>query len=597
MRDRHRAVRRALRAAVSLAAWAAATPASAQDNAAKLPESPEVSGAPRVSDGERKAEAKAHFEKGRALAEGGAWPAAAAEFLASRALYATWGNTLGAASSLVKLQRFDEALHLFEILLLEHATALPADVKIAAQRQLVELRGLVGTIELEGPELGAAIAVDGRERGDYPTPEPLRVSAGSHLVRVSREGYAPVEARVDVAGGVTERLRVKLRPLVDAGRLRVTEQGGRALTVIVDGAPVGTTPWEGAAAVGDHVVVLRGPGALGTPPVSVPVKRAATTPLTLAAEELSAELRVEPTPVAASVAIDAVAVGRGLWEGRLRAGAHKVEIADAGFLPTLREVKIERGERSVLSVALARDPASPFWRAAPPPPHPLLEATLSIPISPGLGGEVVGACVGACSAPAGAGLLAVVRAGYQLSSGLSFGGALGYLLLRQTASGRPVTVQPVGLPRADPATVDDTVAIRRGALAGGWVAYGLGTRFPLRARLGLGAMVASVADTRQGSVTLQRGGGTAAVGPQSVSSYAPLVWAAPEVRLGVKVGRHVELSLGLEVMLLVPLTSPTWPKSQEINAGGDGIGTFAEERLLGRVVVAVSPGVGARYDF
>ena len=589
MRGPRRTVVCALYAAVSIAASVVASRAAAQSATAPA-------GAASSPDADPKAEAKAHFEKARALAENGAWPAAAAEFLASRRLYATWGNTLGAASSLVKLQRFDEALDLFEILLKAHS-ALPADVKVAAQRQLVELRGLVGTIELDGPELGAAITVDGRERGDYPTPEPIRVSAGSHLVRVSREGYGSVETRVDVAGGITAHVRVKLRLLTDAGRLRVTEQRGRALAVLVDGASVGTTPWEGLVAVGDHVVVLRGPGALGTPPVSVPVKRAATTPLTLAAEELTAELRVEPMPVAASVAIDAVAVGRGLWEGRLRAGPHKIEVADAGFVPAVREVKLDRGERSLVSVALQRDPTSPFWRARPPPPHVLLEATASVPVSPGLGGDVVGGCVGACSASPGVGFLGVLRAGYELSSGLSFGGALGYLLLRQTASGRPVTLQPVGLPRPDAATVDDTLALRRGALAGGWIAYSLGSRFPLRARLGLGAMVASVADTRQGTLTLQRTVGTAPVGPLSVSGYAPLIWAAPEVRIGVRMGKHVELSLGLEAMLLVPLTSPSWPKTQEINAGSDGIGSFAEERLLGKAVVVVSPGMGARYDF
>src|SRR6185369_14685078 len=166
--------------------------------------------------------------------------------------------------------------------------------------------------------------IDGRERGDFPSPAPLRVAAGSHLVRVSRTGFLPFEARVDVAGGQTVRITARLLPLSRSGRLRVADQAGRVLEVVVDGAVVGKTPWEGALAAGDHVVFLRGADDLGTQPVSVPVELDRTATLTLAAEELAAEVRIEPVPVNAGVAIDGVAVGRGIWDGRLRAGPHRI---------------------------------------------------------------------------------------------------------------------------------------------------------------------------------------------------------------------------------------------------------------------------------
>ena len=74
-------------------------------------------------------------------------------------------------------------------------------------------------------------------------------------------------------------------------------------------------------------------------------------------------------------------------------------------------------------------------------------------------------------------------------------------------------------------------------------------------------------------------------------------YVAPEMRLGLRLGDHVELSAGVEALVLVPLSRPSWPADHPVNAGIDGIGTFPFERLLGFAVFAVTPGLGLRYDF
>src|SRR5262249_20181463 len=166
-----------------------------------------------------------------------------------------------------------ESLGMYEALLREFPD-LPADTKATAQREIVELRGLVGTIEIDGAELGAGVSVDGESRGDYPLLEPLRVRVGGHVVRVYKEGFEPFERRLDIAGGQRAQVTAHLRALrnEEIGRLQVVELGGKELDVLVDGVAVGKTPrWEGPVAVGNHVVTLRGEGDLGTQPVSVPV--------------------------------------------------------------------------------------------------------------------------------------------------------------------------------------------------------------------------------------------------------------------------------------------------------------------------------------
>ncbi len=291
-----------------------------------------------------KAEARIHFEKGLRLLQEEAWAAALAEFLISRELFPTRSATTNAAVALRKLQRFDEALDMYEVLLRDFAN-VPAGERAAAQRAIAELRERVGTIDITGAEPGASIVVGGQARGEYPPVTPLRVSAGTHLVRVVKEGFEPFRARADVAGGQTARVVAKMRALTASGRLKVSERAGRTLDVLVDNVVVGQTPWEGVLAVGSHTVLLHGKGKLGTQPAAAEIKSQQITALTLVADDLESALRVDPTPAGASVAIDSVPVGHGVWIGRLKSGPHQIELSADGFLTTLRKVNIERGGR------------------------------------------------------------------------------------------------------------------------------------------------------------------------------------------------------------------------------------------------------------
>lgn len=546
---------------------------------------------------QKKAEAKAHFEKARQLSGEGAWAAALAEFLASRELYPTSGNTLGAASSLRKLQRFDEALDMFELLLRDHAASLSSEVRTAAQREIVELRGLVGTIEIEQAEIGAAITVDGRARGEYPAPSPLRVAAGSHVVRVTREGFETFESRVDVAGNGTARVTAKLRPLVASGRVRVVEQGGGALDVLVDGVEAGRTPWEGALAPGEHVILLRGEGELGTAPVSVTVKANETARLTLSAERLSSHVRIEPEPITASIAVDAVAVGQGTWEGRLRAGAHRIEVAAPGFVTAVREIRLKDGERITTRVPLARDESSPFWKKPPPPSRFLAEVTGSVPILPSFGGGITSGCTGTCATSPGLGALVTVRGGYELPSGFGFGLSAGFFFAEQSVKGREATLQPVGIEGEATGTLDHTLAIRRGLLFGPWLGFSYGERFPFHVRVAGGPLFAWVGETRQGTLQPVREGSEYPVGPLSVSELTTFIQVSPDVRIGYRITPKLEISAGVDVLVLIPLSAPAWDGARAVNAGADGIGTFPADRFLGSVLFGVAPGLGARYDF
>jgi hypothetical protein len=565
----------------------AADPAAAATGSAAQP-----------SDAKRE-ESRMHFEKGIALFEEESWDAALVEFLRSREVYATRAATKDAALCLRKLHRFDEALELFQALIREFP-ALPAEDRSLAEHAIKELAALVGNIDVRAAESGATLVIDGRERGTVPSP-PVRVNAGTHLIRLSREGFLPFETQVQVAGAQTVVVQAKLAPLTRGGRLKIGEQAGKLADVIVDNVLVGKTPWEGSLPAGSHMVVLRAADGSGTQPVAAPVRLNEVTALTLTLEPLSAKLRIEPTPAGSNVALDGIAVGRGVWEGPVRLGHHRVEVASEGFLPATRELALARDQREVVAVSLDRDPNSALFRAQNPP-HFVFEATGAFLLTPTLGGDVLESCTGRCSKGWATGALAMLHGGYQLSSGLSFWLDGGFLSAAESVKGRSVTLTPRGLTPFD-GVAHENLRLS-GALLGASAGLSRGQTLRLRVRLSAGAFIGSARDERKGSATTaERPGVPSALVAFDVteSPSAKYLFVAPELRAGLRLSQHWELSAGLAALVLLGISDVDWRDSNppsypdsvgqvEFNASG------AKQSLVGRSIVLLAPELSLKWD-
>jgi hypothetical protein len=547
----------------------------------------------------KKEEARKYFEKGLLLFDDESWDGALAEFLRSREMYPGRAATKNAAICLRKLKRYEESLAMFEELL--RIPNLPPADRDVAEHELIALRGFVGTVEVRGAEAGATVIVDGRNRGTAPVP-PIRLSVGTHVVRVYKEGFEAFETRIDVPAGAAEVVDAKLPPLLRSGRLKVVERANQALDVVVDGAVVGKTPWEGPLAPGDHTVLLRGDGELGTQPATVPVTLNGVTPITLAAEPLGASLKIQPTPSGASIAIDGVNVSRGLWEGRLRVGPHHVEVGAEGFLPLTKDVTLGAGIAELTGVVLERDPNSPIWTENRG--RFFVELDPAFGLVPSYGSDIQAGCAAPCSKGLGIGVLALGQGGYRFRGGFTVGLQAGYLFLTSKTTNRSTSVTPMGLP-ADPGTATDAVTLS-GGLVGAAAAYRLGfLRLPLTIRLGAGALLGSMKDHRTGSFnTVART--VNGVSIPSTSYQADVteslsvnsLYLSPEVRLGFRLGEHFELSIGAQALVLLIFTPPKWvPNDRPVLAATDGQGVFPAETLTGKTVVVVTPGLGAKYDF
>jgi hypothetical protein len=537
--------------------------------------------------------ARTHFDKAVTLQEEEAWAPALAEFRESMTLFPTRAATKNAAVCLQKLERYDEALETFQALLRDYPN-LTAEDKALAQRAIGRLQGLVGTLELVGGEAAASVVVDGKGRGETPVKAALRVSAGSHVVRVYKDGYLPFETRIDVAGGQATRVEVKLAALTQSGRLKVSESKGRALDVVVDNVVVGKTPWEGALAPGAHSVWLRGGEEFGTQPATGRVKVNEVTALNLVAEDLEAWVRVEPTPAGAAVSIDAVEVGRGVWEGRVRLGDHRIEVADDGFIASSRKLTLARGGREIVLVELARDRSAARWAR---PAHPFMDLSGGFALAPEFGGELAARCSATCNNSIGPGGFGLVHLGYAFPSGLELGGSVGFVSIASSRTETDIRLlDPVGdsLPQQLGGT-RDTLRINAAALGfhGG---FQFGDRFPITARLAAGVLLGSFIDDRTGNFEGSDGASTPTGTVRESPSFA-YAYVGPEARIGYRLRENVVVSVGVFGFALIGLAKPSWNNKHLVNAGVDGAGTYPNETLAGDVAFMVAPSLGLRYDF
>lgn len=585
MTSRRSARSHVLLCALLLASLLSGSPAAAQPSTSSEPQSRQV--------------ARMHFDHAITLRDQERWAEALAEFQESRKQFTTLHGTTNAAACLVNLERYVEALEMYESALRDFAGKLKDDDKRDVLQVIKLLYNSVGTLEIVGSEPGATVQLDYLARGELPLPAPLRVSRGAHTVRVLKEGYDPFEQRLDVAGGTTAQVTARLHRIQETGTLEIAEATGRALEVVVDDATVGKTPLRKELPPGDYQVRLRGEGELGTIPVGVRIRAHERESRRLTAQLLDASLRIEPVPADAEVSVDGLSVGRGPWEGKVPSGKLLIEVAADGFVSYRRRVAVQRGKNDALRIALERDAESIYGRKARGPRHPphfLVEVGAAAPLLISLGGDASAGCAAACSKPLGYGPGLVARGGYDIAD-LSFGLSAGYLSLKQVVHDRRANVEVVGsAPHL--LRVDDAVALR-GVLLGAWVGYSLGETFLLHLRLGAGGLFGAVTDSRT-SAPLSKDGAPW-LGPFNQSSAARFFYVAPEVRAGLRLAKRIELTLGLEMPVLIAAPGPVWRQQvfADTMSGSNraAYAWFPDAPLTAPVLALLMPALGVRYDF
>jgi hypothetical protein len=210
------------------------------------------------------------------------------------------------------------------------------------------------------------------------------------------------------------------------------------------------------------------------------------------------------------------------------------------------------------------------------------------------GGRLAEVCTDGCAETLGAGPLLRARTGLRWPSGASLAFEIGYLQAGQTLRDRAAWAVPTGL-EPQKGLVNDDLTLR-GALFGVSAGTRTGGRLSLGLSFGVGALIGAIEDRRTGTFP-QRTGRDYAVDVRESLGVRGL-YAAPEIRLGVRCGERLWLDAFAQAVLLLVPDPPRWvPSRGYFDAASDGQGQFAEQTLMSHFVGAVVPGISAHYQF
>lgn len=161
------------------------------------------------------------------------------------------------AQALTAIGRYPEALQSYQAFLTEAPAGMLNEAQQATLFKLLEdLKGRISRLELTCDVPGARVLVRGRTVGATPLQDSLVLNAGAARVEVLAEGYEPFEATMELPGGTSVPLLVRLKRVDFTGWLTVTSNVAGA-DVMVDGVRRGVTPLRLKIAQGTHVVVVK----------------------------------------------------------------------------------------------------------------------------------------------------------------------------------------------------------------------------------------------------------------------------------------------------------------------------------------------------
>lgn len=151
------------------------------------------------------ADARDAFTQGVSAFEQGQLVEALDLFHQAYALKPSYRILYNIAQTEAELGRPHKALATFEAYLAEGGTDVPKKRRKTVEAQIRRLSGLVGTINVNGPQ-GSDLWMDGEHIGALPLAAPIRARAGTHRISVQLPGLDPCEREVEVParGSATE---------------------------------------------------------------------------------------------------------------------------------------------------------------------------------------------------------------------------------------------------------------------------------------------------------------------------------------------------------------------------------------------------------
>ena len=184
----------------------------------------------------------------------------------------------------------------------------------------------------------------------------MSVQLGERHVRAIKAGFIDGRETIELKGGSSGRVTLKLAPAVKTTLVNVSVIGPASAVVKVDGKEVGQAPYKGQVGVSaePHQFSAEAPGYV-TATQSALVREGEPLNLTLqlAQDQQKGKLVVLAKPEGATIEIDGKTVGASRWEGPVDVGTHQIVVRKTG--PLHVELRRRRAEgRRALGLCVAQ---------------------------------------------------------------------------------------------------------------------------------------------------------------------------------------------------------------------------------------------------
>jgi len=308
-------------------------------------------------------EAQKQWDSALALYKNGQWDGARTSF------YAAWEASknprvlFNVAICEKNLARYARAIDTFKKELADGKGQLTPEEEADIKTQIAGLELFVAQLTIDVNEPGADIYVDDTKVGTSPLPAPVSVQIGERHVRAVKPGFAEMRETIELKGGASGSVTLKLAPNVKTSLVNVAVIGPTNAVVKVDGKEVGAAPYKGQVGVSaePHQFSAESPGYV-TATQSALVREGEPLNLTLqlAQDQQKGKLVVLAKPEGATIEIDGKTVGASRWEGPVDVGTHQIVVRKQGHYTWSYDVDVPRGGERSVSASLNEDRNTSF---------------------------------------------------------------------------------------------------------------------------------------------------------------------------------------------------------------------------------------------
>jgi hypothetical protein len=308
-------------------------------------------------------DAQKQWDSALALYQHGQWDGARTSF------YAAWEASknprvlFNVAVCEKNLGRYARAIDTFKKELAEGKGQLSPEEEADIKTQISGLEQFVAELTIDVNEPGADVFVDETKVGTSPLPGPVAVQLGERRIRASKPGFSDARDTIELKGGASGRVALKLVSSVKTSLVTVAVVGPTNAVVKIDGKEVGPAPYKGQVGVSaePHQFSAEAPGYV-TATQSAVVRDGEPLNLTLqlAQDQQKGKLLVVARPEGSTIEIDGKTVGASRWEGPVDVGTHQIVVRKQGHYTWSYDVDVPKGGERSVSASLNEDRNTSF---------------------------------------------------------------------------------------------------------------------------------------------------------------------------------------------------------------------------------------------